>query len=91
MQISYTKNTLKKLELIFEELSFEIRYVKGHIQSGYCIVAKNRIILISKFFGTSARIESLLDILGQVEILEQNLSDNSKKFLSSLAKLKLAA
>lgn len=91
MQISHTKNTLKKIELIFKELEFDIRYEKGHFQSGYCIVSDKNIILISKFFNTQARIESLIEILSTIEINEKNLSLQSNKFIMQLTKVQVAA
>lgn len=87
MQINFTKNNLNKLELVFAELSYEIRYEKGHFQSGYCIVADKRIILISKFFNTQARIESLIEILSEINIEESTLSLGSKKFFGNITKM----
>jgi len=91
MQINYTKTTLKKIELIFQEMSFDIRYVQGHFQSGYCVVAAKKIILISKFFNVQARIESLLEIMSQIEVDDQKLSDQSTKFIGQLTKFSEAA
>ncbi len=48
----YTQTTLKKLEGLFDELDYSIRYEKGNFQSGYCIVENRRIAVINKFFDT---------------------------------------
>lgn len=85
MDINFSKSNLKKLETILLESGFDIRYEKGHFQSGYCLVSSKKIILISRFFDTKARIESLLEIITQVEIREDLLSPISKKYLGSLA------
>jgi len=36
------KNTLKKLESLFQELNYRIRYERGNFKSGYCIVNDSR-------------------------------------------------
>ncbi|MFT4972429.1 MAG: hypothetical protein ACI9JY_001633, partial [Saprospiraceae bacterium] len=36
--MNYTKHTLKKVELLFEEIGYIVRYEKGNFNSGYCVV-----------------------------------------------------
>ncbi len=64
----YTKNTLKKLESMFEEMGYIVRYEKGNFQSGYCLVENRKIAVLNKFFETEARINTLLEILETIEI-----------------------
>ncbi len=59
----YTTTTLKKIEEVFKELDYTIRYEKGNFQSGYCMVENRRMAVVNKFFDTEARIHTLLDIL----------------------------
>ena len=61
--VKYTKSNLQKLELLFKEQEYTIRYEKGNFQSGYCVVQARKIAVINKFFDTEARINCLLDIL----------------------------
>ncbi len=75
--LKYTKHNLKKLETLFEEMDYVIRYEKGNFQSGYCIVENRNIIVINKFYETQGRINCLLEIAAQVEIAEERLSDKS--------------
>lgn len=74
----YTQTTLKKLEELFGELDYAIRYEKGSFQSGYCIVEQRRIAVINKFFDTEARINCLLDILSKMDFDPAGLSDKSR-------------
>ena len=48
----YTQTTLKKLEELFGELDYAVRYEKGNFQSGYCIVEQRRIAVVNRFFDT---------------------------------------
>lgn len=82
----YTQTTLKKLEELFGELDYTVRYEKGNFQSGYCIVEHRKIAVISKFFDTEARINCLLDILGTLEYDPQTLSETSRDIVEKWKK-----
>ncbi len=82
----YTQTTLKKLEELFDELGYAIRYEKGNFQSGYCIVEQRRIAVVSKFFDTEARINCLLDILSKLEFDPEILSEKSRELLAKWKK-----
>lgn len=82
----YTITTLKKLEDLFEELDYTVRYEKGNFQSGYCLVENRRIAVINKFFDTEGRINTLLDILSRFELDEQTLSEKSRDFVEKWRK-----
>jgi hypothetical protein len=49
MSFKYTPNTLKKLEQLFEEMSYIIRYEKGNFNSGYCLLEEKKIVVINRF------------------------------------------
>lgn len=80
----YTKYLLDKIQDVFKELDYTVRYEKGSFQSGYCIVDSRNIIVINKFFDTEARINCLLDILDKVEFDREGLSEASLKTLRKL-------
>jgi hypothetical protein len=82
----YTQTTLKKLEELFGELDYAVRYEKGSFQSGYCLVENRRIAVINRFFDTEARINCLLDILSNMEYDPENLSPKSKEMIEKWKK-----
>lgn len=82
----YTQTTLKKLEEVFDELNYTIRYEKGNFQSGYCIVENRRIAVINKFFDTEARINCLLEILSSFEFDPESLSEASRELIQKSRK-----
>ncbi len=84
--MKYNKTTLKKLEAIFLNSGFAIRYEKGHFKSGFCILRDKKILVINKFFKLKGRIESLLDILQIVTLDEDALTAESKKMLLNIEK-----
>ena len=77
----YTANTLKKIEGILSEAGYIVRYEKGTFNPGYCILKDKKVIVVNKYFDTESRINTLLDILPQIEVNEEALSEDSKAFL----------
>jgi hypothetical protein len=77
----YTQTTLKKLEELFDELDYTIRYEKGNFQSGYCLVENRKIAVVNKFFDTEGRINCLLDIVSKLDLDPESLSEKSRELL----------
>ena len=82
----YTRHSLKKLEHLFEQIDYTVRYEKGNFNSGYAIVEDRNIIVINKFYDVEGRINVLLDILGQTEVPVERLEEKSAKFYKQLGK-----
>lgn len=82
----YTRHSLKKLETLFEEIDYTVRYEKGNFNSGYAIVEDRNIIVINKFYDVEGRINVLLDILGNTEVPVESLGERSLKFYKLLKK-----
>lgn len=82
----YTQTTLKKLEDLFSEIDYTVRYEKGNFQSGYCLVENRRVAVVNKFFDTEARINCLLDILSKMALDLDTLSDKSKDLIEKWKK-----
>lgn len=85
----YTRHSLKKLETLFEEIEYTIRYEKGNFNSGYAIVEDRNIIVINKFYDVEGRINVLLDILGQTAVPMEALGEQSLKLYKQLEKNEL--
>lgn len=79
--IRYTQHGLKKLETLFKEMAYTIRYEKGNFQSGYCLVENKRIAVINKFYDVEGRINCLLEILAQQTLNEEQLEQLSEPSL----------
>ena len=84
MSFKYTANTLKKLEQLFEEVRYTVRYEKGNFNSGYCILEDKRIVVINKFLNVEGRINSLIEILPSIEVKEEELSGEMQKWHKQL-------
>lgn len=80
MSFKYTANTLKKLEQLYEEMNYRIRYEKGNFNSGYCMMEDKKIAVINKFLNVEGRINALIEILPSIKIQEEILSGEMLKW-----------
>ena len=85
-----TKSTLQKIESIFHDLDYIVRYERGNFNSGYCIVEDKKIAVINRFFDTEGRINCLLDILSSIVVMEDLLSERNQQLYRQILKLELS-
>jgi hypothetical protein len=86
--MKYTQSTLDKLEAIVEQAGYILRYERGTFQSGYCILEEKKVVVLNKFLQTEGRINTLLDLIPQLEIHSDLLTEESKKlYLDTVARM----
>ncbi|MGQ0737483.1 MAG: hypothetical protein ACT4OJ_00330 [Bacteroidota bacterium] len=86
--MKYTQSTLDKLEGIPKEAGYVLRYERGTFQSGYCILESKKVVVLNKFLQTEGRINTLIDLLPQLEINAEELTEESKKlYLEIISRL----
>ena len=84
MQLKYTPHFLSKLEHLFSESTYILRYEKGNFQSGYCLLNDSKIAIINKYFPLEGKINSLIDIIRTINLNPEELSENNRKFFSAI-------
>jgi hypothetical protein len=77
--MKYTQNFLDKIEKVVEESGYVLRYERGNFQSGYCILEDRKVVVLNKFLQTEGRINTLFDLMPQLNIKSEMLSPESKK------------
>ena len=77
--MKYTQTTLDKLESVVEETGYVLRYERGTFQSGFCILEERKVVVLNKFLQLEGRINTMLDLIPQLEINQDLLSEESKK------------
>lgn len=86
--MKYTQTTLDKLETIVEEAGYVLRYERGTFQSGYCILEERKVVVLNKFLQIEGRINTLFELIPQLDINTELLSDESKKvYIDIISKL----
>ena len=84
LEIRFTNHFLHKLEDLFSETDYMLRYEKGRFQSGYCILKDTKVAVINKYFSLEGKINSLIEILRTIELDTENLSDKNKKLYQEI-------
>lgn len=84
MEVKYTKHFLNKLEDVFSESEYILRYEKGNFKSGYCLLQSNKVAVVNKYYPTEGKINCLIDILKSIKPDLNQLSEKNQKFMSDL-------
>lgn len=82
--MKYTQATLDKFEAIPGEAGYVLRYERGTFQSGYCILESKKVVVLNKFLPTEGRINTLIDLIPQLEIQPELLTDTSRKLYNDI-------
>ncbi len=90
MEIKYTKHFLNRLEDVFSETDYMLRYEKGNFQSGYCILNETKIAIVNKYYSLDGKINSLLEILKVVNVDTKNLSEKNRKLYQEINQTQLS-
>ncbi|MET0394616.1 MAG: hypothetical protein ABW019_15830 [Chitinophagaceae bacterium] len=82
--MKYTQTTLDKLEAITELSGYVLRYERGTFQSGYCILESKKVVVLNKFLQTEGRINTLIDLIPQLDVNPDALPDDLKKIYADI-------
>lgn len=82
--MKYTQTTLDKLEAVVEEAGYVLRYERGTFQSGYCILEEKKVVVLNKFLQLEGRLNTMFDLIPQLGIDIELLSDESKKLYNEV-------
>lgn len=89
MQIKFTNHFLNKLEDLFSETDYVLRYEKGRFNSGYCVLKDTKVAVINKYFSLEGKVNSLIEIIKIIEIDTHQLSEKNKKLYHHLVQMEL--
>ena len=84
MNIKITQANLNRLEKIFEEGKYMLRFEKGTFTSGYCVLEHKKVVVINKFLNMEGRINTLVDILSTLQLDTTLLSPDSLKLYTQV-------
>ena len=89
MQIKYTRHFLNKLEDIFAESAYALRYEKGNFKSGYCLLNENKIAVVNKFYSLEGKINCLIEIIKEIDIDGDGLSPKNQALFKELSEMEI--
>ncbi len=84
MEVKYTRHFLIKIEDVFSESDYVLRYEKGNFKSGYCIIRDSKVVVVNKFYDLEGKINCLLEILKNIELSTDHLNAKNLAFYQEL-------
>lgn len=84
MEIKLTKQFQNKLESILISQDYKVRFEKGNFKSGYCIINKNKIVIINKYFTIEGKINSLIEIINKINVQEKKCTNDQIKLIKRI-------
>jgi len=84
--MKFTQSNLDKLEDILHESGFTTRYERGTFQSGWCLLEQKRIVVLNKFLDTEGKINTLMELIPQLQIDFDKLTHESQKLYEEIMK-----
>ena len=84
MREKYTKSFLAKIEDLFSESQYILRYEKGNFKSGYCVLKETNIIVVNKYYTLEGKINCLLELIPTLDIEIERLSGKNAQLLDQI-------
>jgi hypothetical protein len=82
--LKYNKSFIDKLVAIITESGYKVRFEKGNFVSGYALVMDKKIVLINKFLSVETKVNTLMDIMFDLQIDKEQLTVNSLNLYKQL-------
>ena len=87
MELKFTKQFQKKLENIFPDLGYKLRYEKGNFKSGYCILKDQKVVIINKYFTNEGKINTIIEILNSIDYNKNKIQKDNIEILNKIKSL----
>ncbi|MES2734453.1 MAG: hypothetical protein V4714_22085 [Bacteroidota bacterium] len=84
LQIKYTPAFQHRLEDIFAESDYILRYEKGNFKSGFCVLKETKVVIVNKYYPMEGKINCLIDILREIPIKTNGFSEKNQKLYEQL-------
>jgi hypothetical protein len=78
------QTTLDKLESVLKESAYTVRYERGNFQSGWCLLEAKKVVVLNKFLDVEGKINTLIDLIPQIEINYDALTLENQKLYDSI-------
>ena len=82
--MKYTQTTLNKIEKLIGDAGYIVRFERGTFNSGFCILEQRKVVVLNKFLPLEGRINTLIDLIPQLNITGDSLSPESRKLFDDI-------
>lgn len=87
--LALTNHTLEKLENLLKSSGYKVRYEKGNFKTGACLLQNSRMIVVNKFSNLDSKIQSVIELIRQLEIDTKQLDDKQLAFFHQVKQIEL--
>lgn len=87
----FTQSSLAKIEEFFKEQGYKVRYEKGSFRTGACMLETTKVVVVNKFSNLEIKIQSLWNILLDIEIDSETISEKLLPLYEEVLKSKTVA
>lgn len=84
-----TQHTLEKLENLLKSAGYKVRFEKGNFKTGACVLQTSRVIVINKFSNLESKIQSIAELLNQLQVDVHLLDDRQLALLQQIKQTQL--
>ncbi len=70
-------------------MGYKVRYEKGNFKTGSCLLQNSKIIVVNRFSNVEVKINSLIELLRELEPDISQLDDKQKQLLFNIKQTKL--
>jgi galactitol-specific phosphotransferase system IIB component len=89
--LPFTQSSLAKIEDFFKEQGYKVRYEKGSFRTGACMLETTKVVVVNKFSNLEIKIQSLWNILLDIEIDSEAISEKLLPLYEEVLKSKIVA
>ncbi|KKO90385.1 MULTISPECIES: hypothetical protein [Sphingobacterium] len=89
--LPFTQSSLAKIEEFFKEQGYKVRYEKGSFRTGACMLQTTKVVVVNKFSNLEIKIQSLWNILLDIEIDPEAISEKLLPLYEDVLKSKIVA
>jgi len=80
MELKYTRPFLNRLEDLFAESDYMLRYEKGNFKAGFCVLKDMKVVVVNKYYALEGKINCLYEILRTISIDTSRLTEKNRAF-----------
>ncbi len=85
MLVKYTPHFLSKIEDVFAQSDYILRFEKGNFKSGYCVLNEQKIVVVNKYYSLEGKINCLMDIIRTVPLDTSKMDEKNRTFHTECA------
>ena len=89
MTIKYNQGFLNKLEDLFSETEYTLRYEKGNFKPGHCLIKDSKVAIVNKYYPLEGKINALVELIRSIEVSPNQLSEKNQKLFEELAQMEV--